>query len=66
MATILEFRPAASRTVQSAAEATTAELIFFPGIRYERSSSAEDLRQAAPKRGRKRHARPHDSIELPD
>jgi hypothetical protein len=67
MATILEFRPAAGscRAADAtggptAAAARSAELIFFPGVRYERHEQTP-----APKsRGKRR--RPHDLIDLPD
>lgn len=70
MATILEFRPASQPVTGPNATVpagvSTAELIFFPGIRYERASQQEDLSQTTPKRARKRRVRPHDSIDLPD
>jgi hypothetical protein len=74
MATILEFRPAASRGPQqlsgdpAMSASSSAELIFFPGIRYERDVAAceQPVRQAAAKGARKRRARAHDSIDLPD
>ena len=60
MATILEFRPAAVRASgQQQSGSVLAELIFFPGVRYER---AEPLQ---PKRRGKRQ-RAHDLIDLLD
>ena len=64
MATILDFRPrgqTATDETSGVPRALSAELIFFPGVRYERAEP-----EAGPKRSRKRRTRPHDSIDLPD
>ena len=62
MATILEFRPA-GRTqsmpvLKSTRTAATGEVVFFPGVRYERWS---DEAAAKPRRLKKR-----DKIEVND
>ncbi len=74
MATILEFRPAANRGPQppngdpASTAPFSAELILFPGIRYEREIEAAEpvVHQTTSKGRRKRRARAHDSIDLPD
>jgi len=68
MATILDFpqltpertRQAEMRAVDTNHPCASAELIFFPGVRYERAepSSPPPKRQA--------RGRAHDQIELPD
>lgn len=66
MATILNFRsPAAGQTKSSRSMAgdMTAELIFFPGVRYERHAEAEPKRIGAKARPR---LRARDKIELVD
>jgi hypothetical protein len=60
MATILEFRsaPRPAPASQFAMESgQMAEIVFFPGIRYER---AEEEKTTKPKRTR----RQHDTIEI--
>jgi hypothetical protein len=60
MATILDFKPVqAGRTTPSRAAHSSAELIFFPGIRYERHEP-----EPAPERERKK--RRHEMLVLPD
>ena len=75
MATILAFKPAsADRSAPSNEQATSskAELIFFPGVRYERADlGATRAPQAAPQQSRNgsrrtRNHRPHDLIDLMD
>lgn len=68
MATILDFRPAtyersretAARAGGTTSQSASAELIFFPGVRYERAEP-----QSAPRK-RKARGRAHDQIDLPD
>jgi hypothetical protein len=63
MATILDFRaPAAGRPSETAAAKVSgsAELIFFPGIRYERTEIEP------PSQARKSGGRTRDLIELLD
>ena len=68
MATILDFRSATTKRASgpianealAVAEAGSAELIFFPGVRYERAEPAPRKRSA------KSRGRAHDQIELPD
>ncbi len=70
MATILDFRPGTAKRAcgPSANEALavsnagSAELIFFPGVRYERAEPTPAPR----KRSAKSRGRAHDHIELPD
>ena len=72
MATILAFKPApaagSSRSGAAALPCTSsrsAELIFFPGVRYERhAETPEPQPDSSPRR--KRRSRPHDAINLPD
>ena len=65
MATILDFRSTGTSQSRGQHKAgnspASAELIFFPGVRYERAQDAEPVR-----RKRKRPTRPHDQIELQD
>jgi hypothetical protein len=70
MATILAFKPAMvnqprssreSLPCQSTLRPLSAELIFFPGVRYERH---EPVEQAPPQRSKRRRA--HEVLELPD
>jgi hypothetical protein len=72
MATILDFRQGGaqqrSRELQCSTDGTqpaTGELIFFPGVRYERSVS-EPVAQPTVVRKRKARGRAHDQINLPD
>jgi len=68
MATILDFpqlslertRQTAMRAVDTNDSGESAELIFFPGVRYER----EEPQSPSPKR--KARGRSHDQIDLPD
>lgn len=60
MATILEFRPAlrqpALATVEDIANARAAQIVLFPGVRYERLQEAgEPARPRAPCRSRRDH-----------
>ena len=60
MATILDFKPVQTgRTTPTRAAQSSAELIFFPGIRYERHDS-----EPAPAHDRKK--RRHEMLVLPD
>jgi len=67
MATILAFRtPNTSPGAGEAAPASpkqrkSAELIFFPGVRYERAEPA-----TAPSSRRSRRAKPHELIDMMD
>ena len=65
MASILEFRQPAfgSRqvSVKSDAAAVSADIVLFPGVRYERWTDAED-EPAKPRR----HARRRDHLDLDD
>jgi hypothetical protein len=68
MATILDFRATTKRAggasateALAAAEGGSAELIFFPGVRYERMVEPAPRKRSAKSRGRA-----HDQIELPD
>ena len=70
MATIFDFKPASAAGGALAAVRTsgtrvgprvhTAEVIFFPGVRYERH---EPQREEPPRRKRRRT---HELLELPD
>lgn len=62
MATILEFRAANASRAGSAkgANSGSAELIFFPGVRYERAETAPSPRS----RGKRRQNQ-HDRMDLP-
>ena len=61
MATILEFKPGCQSRANAEGDARqTAELIFFPGVRYERHEPAE---LQPPRRKRRRQ---HEMMELPD
>lgn len=68
MATILDFRPATGKRASGACanealaggEGISAELIFFPGVRYERAEPAPRKRSA------KSRGRSHDQINLPE
>lgn len=79
MATILAFKPASpdrsaapAQAAASCPASTKAELIFFPGVRYERvDTSGEIQSHPAPQRERKnsrrtRQPRSHDLIDLMD
>ncbi len=50
MATILEFkfapRPAAASVLAACEAASSAEIVLFPGVRYERDGDAEDQRKS--------------------
>ena len=62
MATILPFKSiqtARDAVQRAASQAQTAELIFFPGIRYERHEPVK------PQTRRKRR-REHEILELPE
>ena len=60
MATILAFRPNQRASAIARAVELTAEIVFFPGVRYERW--ADEPREAKPvKRTRRR-----DQLELAD
>ncbi|MEQ1696282.1 MAG: hypothetical protein ABL901_10635 [Hyphomicrobiaceae bacterium] len=69
MATILDFQAATMKRASglSANEALAegaggpAELIFFPGVRYERMDTPAPRKRSAKSRGRA-----HDQIDLPD
>jgi hypothetical protein len=68
MATILEFRAhdagSASSSQTARGQATgSAELIFFPGVRYER---AEQAPAPAPRARTKRRQNLHDRMNLPE
>ena len=62
MAMILTFTPAQPNAARpkAVAGATTAELIFFPGIRYERHE------EIPPTAKRRKRSRQHEVLELPD
>lgn len=72
MATILDFRPAVQKLASgpsandalAAGTGGSAELIFFPGVRYDRAEAAPG--PAPRKRSAKSRGRAHDQIELPD
>ena len=60
MATILEFRQAQTHSAsQRRGGRTPAEIVFFPGVRYER-------RDEAPASKPKKRARRRDKLELND
>lgn len=60
MATILDFKPVqVDRTTASRAAQASAELIFFPGVRYERHEPEPNLE-------RNRTKRRHEMLVLPD
>lgn len=68
MATILDFRAVTAKRAGGpiasdalAAQGGSAELIFFPGVRYERVAEPAVRKRRAKSRGRA-----HDQIELPD
>ena len=72
MATILAFKPAPAagsdqptRAALHCAASKPAELIFFPGVRYERHETLPEPQLEARTR-RKRRTRQHDAITLPD
>jgi hypothetical protein len=60
MATILEFRsvprPAAASALAAAGAGVSADIVFFPGVRYERHDEGD----AKPKKGKPRR----DTLEL--
>ena len=62
MATILEFRAANAGRATSCGSVQTgsAELIFFPGVRYERAEPAP-----SPRTRGKRSQNQHDRMDLP-
>jgi hypothetical protein len=63
MATILEFRDRSSKADAGAGKATRdgpADVVIFPGVRYERQS------EPRPARARGRRSRQHDRLELED
>jgi hypothetical protein len=64
MATILEFRAGCVRGSHSARlQGSSAEIVIFPGIRYERWKEGETPAPAQPKIKRQRH---RDTLELED
>lgn len=62
MASILEFKRSTYRaSAQAMRDGATAEIVFFPGVRYERMS---DTPEPAPKQKRRRSRRTRDRIDL--
>ena len=62
MATILEFRTQVARYPEFAEQrdrSQSAEVVLFPGVRYERDAQAE-----APTKPRSRRSRQRDRLEL--
>lgn len=62
MALILDFNAHASKACQSSSRGSisgSAEIVIFPGVRYERW---DDMTASA----KKRRTKPRDRIELPD
>lgn len=65
MASILEFKPAAFGSRQEAERneaAGSADIVLFPGVRYERWTEAPSESDAPPRR----RARRRDRLELDD
>ena len=60
MATILEFRAQSHTASHSRRGCGPAEIVFFPGVRYERWGDTP------PPKPRIRKSRPRDTIELED
>jgi hypothetical protein len=63
MATILEFRDRSTRTDVTSGKTVRggpAEVVIFPGVRYER------YEEPRPARTKSRRSRQHDRIELED
>ena len=63
MAHIFDFNAHASKSCQRAARASmagSAEIVIFPGVRYERAEAGSVSTPA------RRHAKQRDRIELPE
>jgi hypothetical protein len=69
MATLLQFsrpvtQPAQAAETSRAARQSPAELIFFPGVRYERHAPEQPRERTREQRPRKRA--PRDRLDLPE